>query len=230
MSRQIVLDTETTGLDPVEHRIIEIGCIEIIDRRRSRREPLHFYLNPERSIDAGALAVHGLTEGFLADKPRFGEIHEEFLAYIADAELIIHNAAFDVGFLDAELRRLDPTWPGIAAAHGILDTLSLARQRHPGQRNSLDALCKRYSVDNSRRELHGALLDAALLCDVYLAMTGGQAELLSPLVVDGALTEMAINPTPVATPLVAVQVTPDELDAHSRRMEAIAKKAGSTTW
>lgn len=175
--RQIVLDTETTGLEPAEgHRIIEIGCVELVNRRPTERT-FHQYLNPDREIDRAAEDVHGLSNAFLADKPRFNEVAAEFLAFIEGAELVIHNAAFDVGFLDAELARLEPRGPAIAEVCGVLDTLMLARQAHPGQRNSLDALCKRYSVDNSGRDLHGALLDARLLAEVFLAMTGGQAEL-----------------------------------------------------
>jgi DNA polymerase-3 subunit epsilon len=176
--RQIVLDTETTGLEVTQgHRIIEIGCVELRNRRATGRH-FHRYLNPERDVDAGARAIHGMSQRDLADKPRFAEIAEEFLQFIAGAELIIHNAGFDVGFLDAELARLAATpAPQIAVLCQVLDTLSLARELHPGQRNNLDALCKRYGVDNSHRELHGALLDARILADVYLAMTGGQGAL-----------------------------------------------------
>jgi DNA polymerase III subunit epsilon len=175
--RQIVLDTETTGLEPAEgHRIIEIGCVEIVNRRATGRT-FHQYLNPEREIDRAAEDVHGLSNAFLSDKPRFTEVAGEFLAFVEGAELVIHNAAFDLGFLDAELARLEPPGPAMAEVCGILDTLMLARQLHPGQRQSLDALCRRYNVDNSGRDLHGALLDAQLLAEVFLAMTGGQAEL-----------------------------------------------------
>lgn len=175
--RQIVLDTETTGLEPhLDHRIIEIGCIELVDRRPTGRV-LHRYLNPERDIDAGAVEIHGLTNTFLADKPSFAEVVEELLAFIAGAELVIHNAPFDVAFLNAELARLGRQ-ETIADLCTVLDTLELARGRHPGQRNSLDALCRRYHVDNSQRSRHGALLDAEILTDVYLIMTGGQTALL----------------------------------------------------
>src|SRR5512134_2363062 len=175
--RQVVLDTETTGLEPeLGHRIIEIGCIEVVSRRRTGRV-FHRYLCPDRDIDAGALQVHGLTAEFLRGQPRFADIATEWLEFVRDAELVIHNAPFDVAFLDAELARL----PGPAGCVGdhcqVLDTLLMARQMHPGQRNGLDALCKRYSVDNSHRDLHGALLDADLLLEVYLAMTGGQGAL-----------------------------------------------------
>ncbi len=171
--RQIVLDTETTGLEVGQgHRIIEIGGVEIIDRRLTGRH-FHKYVNPERHIDDGAFEVHGISQDFLADKPRFAEVAEEFLAFVRGAELIIHNAPFDVAFLDAELARLDGELC-VGRICRITDSLAMARHKHPGQKNSLDALCRRYQVDNSARELHGALLDAEILADVYLSMTGGQ--------------------------------------------------------
>jgi len=175
--RQIVLDTETTGLDWQHgHRIIEIGCVELVNRRRTDNA-FHVYLNPEREIDEGAQDVHGLSQEFLADKPRFADVATDFLHYLGDAELVIHNAPFDLGFLDNELRLLGRQERQISRDNPVLDTLTLARQMNPGQRNSLDALCKRYGVDNARRDLHGALLDAELLADVYLLMTGGQTAL-----------------------------------------------------
>ena len=184
--RQIVLDTETTGLEPADgHRIIEIGCIELDNRRPSGRR-FHQYLQPDRPIDDGAVEVHGITNDFLADKPRFADVVADFLDFVHGAELIIHNAPFDVGFLNHELRRLGNA-ESIEAYCSVLDTLSLARKLHPGQKNNLDALCKRYSVDNSRRELHGALLDAEILADVYLAMTGGQVTLS----LEGAVSDAA---------------------------------------
>lgn len=174
--RQVVLDTETTGLEPAEgHRIIEVGCIEL-DKRRPTGRRFHQYLQPDRPIDDGAVEVHGITNEFLADKPRFADVAEDFLDFVRGAELIIHNAPFDVGFLNHELRLLGNA-DSIETYCGVLDTLAMARKLHPGQKNNLDALCKRYSVDNSRRELHGALLDAEILADVYLAMTGGQVTL-----------------------------------------------------
>jgi len=176
--RQIVLDTETTGLDPTQgHRIIEIGCVEMLDRRLTGRN-FHQYLRPEREIDRAAQEVHGISNEFLADKPRFGDLVEDFLGYVGGAELIIHNAPFDVGFLNSELARLESERPPIEHFCSITDTLAMAKKMHPGQRNSLDALCKRYAIDNSQRELHGALLDSEILAEVYLAMTGGQANLL----------------------------------------------------
>lgn len=171
--RQIVLDTETTGLDCAEHRIIEIGCVELVNRRLTGNN-LHVYLNPERAIDEGAEAVHGLTAAFLADKPCFRDIQAELDAYLGDGELIIHNAPFDLGFLDAEFARSNPGCGRLQQRCSVIDTLIEARRLHPGQRNSLEALCRRYTVDDSARELHGALLDAQLLALVYLAMTGGQ--------------------------------------------------------
>ena len=175
--RQIVLDTETTGLEVSQgHRIIEIGCVELVNRRVSGNH-WHFYFNPEREVDSGAFEVHGISNEFLQDKPRFSEMADAFLEFVRGAELVIHNAAFDVGFLDHELSRLDQPAAPLQEVCSILDTLLLARQKHPGQKNNLDALCKRYGIDNSHRSLHGALLDARILADVYLAMTGGQASL-----------------------------------------------------
>ena len=174
--RQIVLDTETTGIDPNDgHRIIEIGCVEVVERELTGRN-YHVYINPEREVEAEAITVHGITNEFLTDKPKFAEIADEFFEFIKGAELVIHNAAFDVGFMDSEFARLKPVRK--TADHcGVVDTLAIARAKHPGQKNNLDALCKRYGVDNSNRDLHGALLDAEILADVYLLMTGGQTAL-----------------------------------------------------
>ena len=175
--RQIILDTETTGLEvSQQHRVIEIGCIELINRRVTDNH-WHHYINPDREIDPGAFEVHGISNDFLADKPRFEALAEDFLNYIDGAELVIHNAAFDVGFLNYELSLLESDAGIVEDRCGILDTLMLARQKHPGQKNNLDALCKRYDIDNSQRSLHGALLDARILADVYLVMTGGQTSL-----------------------------------------------------
>lgn len=226
--RQIVLDTETTGLDPqTGHRIIEIGCIELVERRPTGRV-LHRYLNPEREIDAGAVEVHGLTSEFLADKPRFADVVDELLDFIRGAELVIHNAPFDVGFLNAELALLGGS-ARIADLCGVLDTLALARSRHPGQRNSLDALCKRYLVDNSQRTLHGALLDAEILADVYLAMTGGQTALsLAAEGADSARAEQAAAVRRLAADrpaLAVVRAQPAELALHQRQLAGL--QAGS---
>lgn len=176
--RQIVLDTETTGLEwEQDHRIIEIGCVELIERRYTGNN-FHQYLQPDRVIDAGAIEVHGITNEFLMDKPRFNDIVEDLMQYLEGAELIIHNAPFDVGFLNHELKRGESGF-GVLEDHAtITDSLTMAREKHPGQRNSLDALCTRYQIDNSKREKHGALLDAEILADVYLAMTGGQRSLI----------------------------------------------------
>ena len=175
--RQIVLDTETTGLEVSQgHRIIEIGCIELVNRRVTKNH-WHYYVNPDRAVDSGAFEVHGISNEFLQDKPRFAVLAEEFHSYVAGAELVIHNAPFDIGFLDNELALLEPPIASLKESCSILDTLLLARRKHPGQKNNLDALCKRYSIDNSNRSLHGALLDARILADVYLAMTGGQTSL-----------------------------------------------------
>ncbi len=177
--RQIVLDTETTGLDPKQgHRIIEIGCIELIDRQLSGNN-FHSYINPQRSISSGAQAVHGLSSTFLSDKPEFSNIAAKLLDYLGNSELIIHNAPFDLGFLDNEFGLLDKRSKPLQSQTTIIDTLTLARQMHPGQKNNLDALCRRYSIDNTSRELHGALLDAQLLSQVYLRMTGGQGSLFA---------------------------------------------------
>jgi DNA polymerase-3 subunit epsilon len=175
--RQIVLDTETTGLEPSDgHRIIEIGCVELVNRRLTGNT-YHQYIQPDRAVDPGAMEVHGISNEFLADKPRFADIAGEFLEFIRGAELIIHNAPFDIGFLNHELRLLDEPPGAVSDYCGVVDTLAIARREHPGQRNNLDALCRRYEIDNSQRELHGALLDAEILADVYLAMTGGQVNL-----------------------------------------------------
>ena len=175
--RQIVLDTETTGLETSQdHRIIEIGCVELVNRKLTGKH-YHQYINPERNVDEGAMQVHGITDEFLEDKPLFANIVDEFLAFVGDSELVIHNAQFDVGFIDHELSKLKNQPKSIASLCQVVDTLALARNKHPGQRNNLDALCKRYMVDNSQRDLHGALLDAEILADVYLVMTGGQVNL-----------------------------------------------------
>jgi len=176
--RQIVLDTETTGLEPSQgHRIIEIGCVELVDRKLTGRH-YHQYIQPNRLVDEGAMEVHGITDDFLKDKPVFSQIAGEFLEFISGAQLVIHNAPFDVGFMDHEFAMLKPAISPTAQHCSIVDTLVMARQKHPGQKNNLDALCKRYGVDNSQRDLHGALLDAEILADVYLLMTGGQTNLL----------------------------------------------------
>ncbi|QOC21558.1 DNA polymerase III subunit epsilon [Wenzhouxiangella sp. AB-CW3] len=228
--RQIVLDTETTGLEPSEgHRIIEIGCLEMVERRITDRT-FHVYLNPDREVEHEALQVHGISNEFLADKPRFDDVAGEFLEFIRDAELVIHNASFDVGFLDSELARLEQ--PTRVTEHAtVLDTLDLARELHPGQRVSLDALCKRYEVDNSGRDLHGALLDAELLAEVYLAMTGGQVDLGLALSDENEET-VGYEPLEALdlSRLVVRRATTEEMAAHQARLESIRESAGKCLW
>jgi DNA polymerase-3 subunit epsilon len=226
--RQIILDTETTGLEPqLGHRIIEIGCVELMNRRPTGRT-FHRYLNPDREIDEGALAVHGISRADLEHQPRFAEIVEELIAFISDAEIIIHNAAFDVAFLDAELARLQGARRNITSLCKVLDSLALARSMHPGQRNSLDALCKRYGVDNSKRDLHGALLDARILADVYLAMTGGQSALALGEAVGAALAAQGAVRVLVRPeiPLVVIEASAEEVQAHEAFLAVIAKSSG----
>jgi DNA polymerase-3 subunit epsilon len=230
--RQIALDTETTGLSPAQgHRVIEIGCIEMIDRRFTGRE-YHVFIHPDREIDEAAQRVHGISLDDLETAPRFAEIADEFLAFVADAELVIHNADFDVGFLEHELTLMGHPQPKIAEHSTVLDTLSLARNMHPGQRNSLDALCKRYDVDASKRDVHGALIDSDLLARVYLAMTGGQTALSldaekpdpqgnqSREVLSGA-EAMAAHAAPDLN-LVVIKATAEEAAAHDALLEKIA--------
>ncbi len=229
--RQVVLDTETTGLEVSQgHKIIEIGCVELINRRLTGRH-YHQYINPGRDIDQGAIEVHGITNDFLNDKPTFDLVAQEFIDFIDGAELVIHNAPFDVGFLNYELSEYKASLGKIADYSSVVDTLVMARQKHPGQRNSLDALCQRYYVDNSQRELHGALLDAEILADVYLLMTGGQTNLL--LNADGA-EEGGSNQVSALRRLEAdrpaLKVIPaaaDELDSHQLRLQAIDKASDS---
>lgn len=235
MARQVVLDTETTGLEPAEgHRIIEIGCVEIDNRRLTGRH-YHVYLQPDREIDAEAIEVHGITNEFLADKPRFADVVNEFLAFVEGAELVIHNAAFDVGFLDHELKLTQQPLGQIADHCGVLDTLLLARRMHPGQRNSLDALCKRYHIDNSHRDLHGALLDSEILAEVYLTMTGGQTSLALAGADDdgsGAVTGAAIRRLEAGrAPLAVVRASADEIAEHEALLQRVEKSSdGGCLW
>ena len=230
MTRQVVLDTETTGLNPkLGDRIIEIGCIEILSRRISERQ-FHTYLNPERDVDLGATRVHGLTREDLAAKPKFAEMARAFLDFVQGAELLIHNADFDVEFLDAELARVGL---GRLAEHvaGVTDTLAFARELHPGRKNSLDALCERYFVGNAHRQLHGALLDARLLAECYLAMTRGQEslvmELETPAAAAAALAAMQVD----ASNLIVLPAAPEELELHERYLDAMEKEAkGPPLW
>ncbi len=235
MNRQIVLDTETTGLEVSQgHRIIEIGGVEIVNRRLTGRH-FHKYVNPQRAIDDGAYEVHGISADFLADKPLFAEIIDEFLSFIRGAELIIHNAPFDLSFLDAELERAGRADPGISALCRVTDSLALARYKHPGQKNSLDALCRRYEVDNSARDLHGALLDAEILADVFLAMTGGQTQLFGTAQ-DGreeerAAAELAQLVLPEdRPPLRVLRASAEELAAHERMLDLLDGASGASLW
>jgi DNA polymerase-3 subunit epsilon len=227
--RQVVLDTETTGLNPQEgHRIIEIGCVELVNRRLTQNR-FHVYINPDRTIDQGAIEVHGITNEFLEDKPRFEDIAEDFIAFIRGAELIIHNAPFDVGFINHEFSRLNNETGNVADYSGVFDTLTFARKKHPGQRNSLDALCKRYGIDNSHRDLHGALLDAEILADVFLVMTGGQFSLLDEDLADQEEVGMNRAYSVLSTERPALKVircNEEELQAHQQRLEAVDKASG----
>jgi DNA polymerase-3 subunit epsilon len=226
--RQIVLDTETTGLEPSDgHRIIEIGCVELINRRITGNT-YHQYIQPDREIDPGAIEVHGITNESLADKPRFADIAEEFLGFITGAELVIHNAPFDVGFINHELGMLSNRPGTVEDFCSIVDTLAMARRLHPGQRNNLDALCRRYEIDNSQRELHGALLDAEILADVYLTMTGGQASLsLDARAETREVGASGIRRLPADRPaLPVIEPTEAEIAAHEARLDAIEQGSG----
>jgi len=223
--RQIVLDTETTGIDiKLGNRIIEIGCVEVIDRRLTGNS-YHQYINPQRDSEEGALEVHGITTAFLADKPLFADIVDDFLNFIRGAELVIHNAPFDVGFINHELSLLNQQQNHIANICTVLDTLVLAKKMHPGQKNNLDALCKRYDIDNSQRDLHGALLDAEILADTYLAMTGGQTALSLGGSADGESRDAAVSlPRSVTLDtgkLKVIRASNDELAAHDSRLQSI---------
>jgi len=221
--RQIVLDTETTGLEPSQgHRIIEIGCVEIINRRLTGNR-FHQYIQPDRESDAGALNIHGITSEFLEDKPRFAEVVDEFIQFVKGAELIIHNAPFDVGFINNEFNLLNGSFGPIAQICDVVDSLALARKLHPGQKNNLDSLCKRYEINNAHRELHGALLDAEILADVYLLMTGGQSSLL----LDSSSTEVSNNPneikrvSPGRPKLTVIEANAEESDLHDKLLNKI---------
>ena len=227
MSRQIVLDTETTGLEPSQgHRIIEIGCVELINRRLTGNN-YHQYLQPDREIDEGALQVHGISNEFLKDKPRFGDVVDDLMSYLKGAELVIHNAPFDVGFLNHELK-LDDNARGVIADHcTVTDTLVMARKMHPGQKNNLDALCKRYDVNNTQRDLHGALLDAEILSEVYLRMTGGQVGLALDSEQTAEKQDGVASPSRISSdraPLRVISASKDELSAHTEFL----KKMGDT--
>ena len=231
-TRQIFLDTETTGLEPSQgHRIIEIGCVEMINRRLTNNH-WHHYINPDRKVDDGAFEVHGISNEFLADKPRFEELVDDFLAYIEGAELIIHNAPFDIGFLNHEIKLLNASRPLIGEICSVVDTLVMARQKHPGQKNNLDALCRRYEIDNSHRTLHGALLDSEILAEVYLLMTGGQTALTLEAEdgdEDSSGTGHDIKPVD-ASGLVSWSVDAADLQKHQEYLQMLQDKAGQCAW
>jgi DNA polymerase-3 subunit epsilon len=231
--RQVVLDTETTGLEVERgHRVIEIGCVELVNRRRTRKT-YHQYLQPDREIDEAAEQVHGISLETLADKPRFKEVVDEFLEFIDGAELVIHNADFDVGFLNRELELADRGGAGVSERCTILDSLILARQLHPGQRNSLDALCKRYEIDDSRRDRHGALLDAELLADVYLAMTGGQGALSldKDQEVSAGISSRIETMDRAGLALRVIAASRDELKAHEHQLDCVDQaSADGSLW
>ena len=235
--RHIVLDTETTGLEVSQgHRIIEIGCVELIGRKLTGNH-YHQYINPQRDIDEGAMEVHGITPQFLADKPVFADIASDFREFIDGAELIIHNAPFDVGFIDSEFGLLGKAFPKVIDMCSVIDTVRMARKKHPGQKNNLDALCKRYGVDNSQRDLHGALLDAEILADVYLLMTGGQTALSlggdsdgnSPeLNAAGDIASQSISRS--LGPFKVLRASDEEVEAHNRKLQKIREHAGQCVW
>lgn len=231
--RQIVLDTETTGLEIEKgNRIIEIGAVELINRKPTGNH-YHQYINPEWEVEEGALSVHGLTNEFLAEKPLFASVRQAFLDYIEGAELIIHNAPFDLGFLNMELTRIDPDSPPLEETNTIIDSLVMARRKHPGQKNNLDALCRRYQVDNSTRELHGALLDAEILADVYLRMTGGQVTLTLDAQDDSIGSELRQNPLPanLTNPLRVVAASAEEESLHQQYLDKIDQQSdGNCLW
>ncbi|MDT8310909.1 MAG: DNA polymerase III subunit epsilon [Methylophaga sp.] len=234
LKRQVVLDTETTGLSTADdHRIIEIGCVEIINRRLTGQN-FHQYVNPQRTIDVGAIEVHGITPEFLADKPVFADIADEFLAFVDGAELIIHNAPFDVGFLNHELSKIADQQTTIEAICSVLDTLKMARDRHPGQKNNLDALCKRYAVDNTNRQLHGALLDAEILADVYLTMTGGQVSLSLAAEHEAPQDQSQSENLIIAgsqNPIKVIKASSEELAAHETMLEKLQQSSdGHCVW
>jgi DNA polymerase-3 subunit epsilon len=231
--RQIVLDTETTGLEVTEgHRIIEIGCVELVDRKLTRRH-FHHYINPERGVEEGAFEIHGISTESLQDKPLFAEIWQPFFDFVKGAELVIHNAPFDMAFLNAEIRKLDPSIGKLEDFCQVTDSLDVARQKHPGQKNNLDALCKRYNVDNSQRDLHGALLDAEILADVFLLMTGGQVALS----LAGEETTTAVtfdsSPRPVnpdRPKLKVIKADLDEVQEHEARLDKLDASSGGSVW
>ena len=228
--RQVVLDTETTGINPqLGHRIIEIGCVELIDRKLTGKH-YHTYVNPERMVEAEAIGVHGITNEFLVDKPLFQDVAQEFYEYIKGSELVIHNAAFDVGFINHEFNLLVSKIKPVEEYCEVLDTLAMARKKHPGQKNNLDALCRRYGINNSHRELHGALLDAEILADVYLLLSGGQTALLLDKEGGGSGASGRRRISSDRLPLNIVRATDEEMQAHQEYLESVKKSAGALVW
>ena len=233
--RQIVLDTETTGLEvSAGHRIIEVGAVELLDRKFTGRQ-FHKYINPEREIDDGAFEVHGISSEFLSDKPLFADVADELMEFLRGADLVIHNAPFDVAFLNYELSLLSGPYQRIESACGVIDSLALARHRHPGQKNSLDALCRRYSVDNSARTLHGALLDAEILADVYLLMTGGQTALFSAETTEegqsSAGGQQRLQVAQERSPLKVIRAVAEEVSEHEAWLDELDQSAeGGSVW
>lgn len=230
--RQVVLDTETTGIDPkAGHRIIEIGCVELKDRKLTG-EHYHVYINPERIVEEEAIQVHGITNEFLADKPRFAEIAADFYEFVKGSELVIHNAAFDVGFINHEFSMLRPQIAPIEGVCGVLDTLQMAREKHPGQKNNLDALCKRYGIDNGHRTLHGALLDAEILADVYLLLSGGQTtfELSNSSSSKGGIEPPRAIERRSGAALKVITPTEEEIRSHEQYLEKLSKSAETVFW
>lgn len=233
-NRQIVLDTETTGIDPrAGHRVIEIGCVELINRKLTGNH-FHVYINPQRHVEQEAIDVHGITNEFLADKPTYQHVHQDFVDFIKGAELVIHNAPFDVGFMNHEFAMLNPVNPVVTEnICSVLDTLALAKKMHPGQKNNLDALCRRYGIDNSHRDLHGALLDAEILADVYLMMTGGQTSLNLGADANGGQGQNGDQIARLSEqrrPLKVIKANQEELDQHLERLEVVKKQGGSCIW
>lgn len=231
--RQIVLDTETTGINPKEgHRIIEIGCVELVNRKLTGNH-YHVYINPERVVEDEAIAVHGITNEYLADKPKFNEIASDFVEFIKGAQLVIHNAPFDVGFMDHEFQLSQSARTVVTKQIcTVLDTLGMAKKMHPGQKNNLDALCRRYGIDNSHRELHGALLDAEILADVYLMMSGGQTNLnlMNNMAGDTGNDAQIIRLSPRQKPLKIITANADELAEHESRLDIVEKAGGQCIW
>lgn len=229
--RQIILDTETTGIDPMQgHRIIEVGCVEMINRRLTGNN-FHVYINPQREIEDEAIGVHGITNEFLRDKPLFRDIADEFFDYIKGGELVIHNAPFDIGHMDNEFGKLWSDWTGTAEFCAVVDTLVMAKEKHPGQKNSLDALCRRYEIDNSHRLLHGALLDSEILADVYLHMTGGQVAMdLAHNRNSGANNDGSDLEQVRERNLRVISASSDEINNHNERLSIVEKEGGTVLW